>query len=172
MKLRAVVERQGSRPPHGAANKSDRPTVRLAHRALLEFADEHVPCLPIHEREHAVLVRAADHGVALEVTGARTVLGTRRPLGEHALAGQATAAVVAPIALAHLLDPLPQVAVQRASIPAILPDVAVNRLMTDREPAFQCESSGDLLGTPELLQAGHDQSPVFWREASVAARSG
>ena len=50
----------------------------------------------------------------------------------------------------------------------VVPDVSVDGLMADLQPAFECHSAGDLLGAPVLLlQQSLDQVPVLVRESAI-----
>src|SRR2546422_8892504 len=76
-----------------------------------------------------------------------------------ALAGQAAAAVIAPVAFAPLFARSAQVGVQVAAQAVVGPDVAVDRLMADRELPLAPQPAGDLLGTPVLPQ---QRGSVSW----------
>src|SRR3989304_397687 len=115
VELGAIVERQREGATRCALDETDGAAVRLADRALAQLADPDVAGLAIHQREDAVLVGAANHRVTLEMADAGSVLRSRRPLGDRTLAGQASATVIAPVALAQLFRIVPQVGVQRAT---------------------------------------------------------
>jgi hypothetical protein len=87
VELRAVVDGHGLDAPGGAADECDGASVRGLNRACLELADHEIPGLAIDEREDAVLVGASKHRVALEVTDAGSIRGTRRSCGDGPFAG-------------------------------------------------------------------------------------
>src|SRR5687768_16978146 len=60
---------------------------------------------------------------------------------------------------------------QRSTVPPVVPDVAVDRLVTDRELTLERESSRDLLGTPQLPQTIDHDRPLGVGKALVAARA-
>ena len=52
----------------------------------------------------------------------------------------------------------------------VVPDVSVDGLMADLEPALASQSPGDLLGAPVVLpQQALDQMPVRRRKAEVSS---
>jgi hypothetical protein len=116
-----------------------------------------------------MLVGAPHHGVAFEMPDPRAVLGAGGALGDRALAGEPAAAVVAAIALAPLLPRAAELRVQHAAALTILPDVAIDRLMTDRQAALGREASGDLLRAPLLGQARPHEVPGVATEAPIPA---
>src|SRR6266849_3121118 len=89
---------------------------------------------------------------------------------DRALTGQAAATVVAPVPLAASLPGAPQVAVQLAACSLVRPDVAVNRLVADRELLRAAESARHLLRAPVLAQQRLDPLPVARRKPPVASR--
>ena len=77
-----------------------------------------------------VLVGAPDHRV--EVPDSAPVLGSRGPLRDRPLARQACHGSSA-VSLPPLLGRLAQVPMQRSASPAVLPHIAVDRLVADRQ---------------------------------------
>src|SRR2546428_13276049 len=92
------------------------------------------------------------------------------PLGaraDGAFAGEAAAAVVAAVALAAPLPRAAEMLIQRAAAPFVGPDVAIDRLVTDREPAVTAPPARHLLPTPILPQKPPDLRPFGHHELAV-----
>jgi len=68
-----------------------------------QLADLQEPCLAFDQADDAVLARITDNGVNFPVPDVLTQLDGGRSLGDMAFAGQTSAAVVVPVALASLL---------------------------------------------------------------------
>jgi hypothetical protein len=73
-----------------------------------------------------------------------------------------------PYPLEHLLGGLAQVPVELAFLSAIVPYIAVDRLMTDRELALETKPAGDLLGAPlPSLRVFRSSSRLIMLEWSI-----
>src|SRR2546422_9259658 len=97
------------------------------------------------------------------------------PLGaraDGAFAGEAAAAVVAAVALAAPLPRAAEMLIQRAAAPFVGPDVAIDRLVTDREPAGTAQPAPHLLRTPILPQELLDLRPFAHSEVSISPGTG
>jgi hypothetical protein len=95
--------------------------------------------------------------------------GTRR---DRTLARQAAAAVVASIALAPLLPGPAQVGIQRPPGRLLGPDVAVDRLVADRQDAIAAQPPGHLFRAPVLPHQLLHPHPVGPRDPPIASGPG
>ena len=158
---------RGARLIRSRARRFVATTVRASN-----FADHRVAGLAIHEREDAVLVGRAQDGVAFQVPDTAPVLRSRGPFGDRSFACQPASAVVAAVPFSARFSRPSEVVVEEPTASTVLPDVAVDGLVADREDAGQREPAGDLLRAPVLLQAGLDNRPGRGVELAVAPRSG
>src|SRR5215207_9548755 len=154
-----------------SVDEARHPPAQRLLRAIPELADEHQPGLALDEGDDAVLRAGTHHGVGLPVADAAAGLDLGGSLRDQALAGESAAAVVSAVALAPPLPGASQVGVERPAPLLIPPDVAVDRLVADREEAGAGEVARDLLGAPLAAQQPVDYGEVFRREALVAARA-
>jgi hypothetical protein len=74
--------------------------------------------------------------------------------------GESAAAVIGTITFAAAFASASQVGIEQSSRLFILPDVAIDGLVTDRELAFSAQVSGDLLRAPLLTDQIVDQGEV------------
>ena len=77
MELGSVVGRDGAGRSRRCLDESNRSTIGGLDGASLELSDHHVARLTIDEREHAVLVGAADDRITFEVPDLTAVLCCR-----------------------------------------------------------------------------------------------
>jgi len=97
------------------------------------------------------------------------LLGSERSFADVSFAGEPTAAVVSAVAFAPLLSSATQEGVERAAEDAIAPDVAVDRLVTDRELAVKEQAARDLLWTQSPAQQRFDTLQIVAREALITS---
>jgi hypothetical protein len=109
----------------------------------------------------------AHHGIDLPMADLSAPIHSRRPISNHAFARQPASAVVA---LAALFAGTPQVRVQRATSFEASPDVAVDRLVADRQFPTPPQIAADLLRAPFLLQQRVNSLPLCCLELAVAPR--
>ena len=144
------------------------PAAELLGGACIELTDLKVSGLAFHEGDDAGLA-VAEHGVGLPVANAGSVVCCGWALLDGSLACQSSSRVVGAVSLSPFLGGLSQVGVQQSAVSLVVPDVSVDGLMADLQPAFECHAAGDLLGTPVLLlQQSLDQVPVLVRESAIA----
>ena len=172
VELRAIVDRDRA---HGMELRADElagPSIHGRAHAPIELAEEQKARLALDHAQHArpILARA-QHGVRLPMPERAPRIHLGGPLGDPPFAGEPPAAVVAAVALAPLLASAAQMLVERAAPLPILPDVAVDRLVANREAAVPLQPPRDLFGTPVFAHQGQDLVPLGGRKAQIAARS-
>ena len=144
------------------------PAAELLGGACIELTDLEVSGLAFHEGDDAGLA-VAEHGVGLPVANAGSVVCCGWALLDGSLACQSSSRVVGAVSLSPFLGGLSPVGVQQSAVSLVVPDVSVDGLMADLQPAFECHSAGDLLGAPVLLlQQSLDQVPVLVGESAIA----
>ena len=144
------------------------PAAELLGGACIELTDLEVSGLAFHEGDDAGLA-VAEHGIGFPMPDAGAVVGGGGSFPDGSLACQSSTTVVGAVSLSPLLGGLPQVRVQGSPSPLVVPDVSVDGLMADLQPAFKCHSAGDLLGAPVLLlQQSLGQVPVLVRESAIS----
>src|SRR5688572_17020643 len=133
----------------------------MGARALLEFADDEKSGFPLDQGQDARpgLAGSQDR-VAFPVPEARAVHRARRACGNRALARQSPAAVIRAIPFPLLLPRAAEMLVELSAGRFVRPEIAINRLVTDREDLLPPQPSGDLFGTPVLLHQGFDPCPI------------
>ena len=114
----------------------------------------------------------AKYGVCFPMPQLASGFHGGRARGDRAFARQAAAALVGPVPLAPLLPGAAQVRVEVATAPPILPDVAIDGLVTHRQDAVAPQSPSHLLRTPIVPHQGLHPLPVGDGEASVASGAG
>lgn len=171
MKLRAVVDRDGADTSAGVGNEGDGPSVGGLDGTGAELGDHDIAGLTIDEREDAVLIDSQD-GIALQVTNAGPVLGTRWPLRDGFLTSEPASRVVATVSFAALLSGTPEMDVEGPTPLSVGPDVAVDGLVTDGELALPTEPAGDLLRTQILPEPCLNELPVGRLKALITTRPG
>src|SRR5256712_2560349 len=146
-----------------------RPPVDLGPGALLQLPEPQVARLAFDQAQDAgPSLAGPQHGVRLPMAHLGARVGRRGAGADRALAGQAAAAVIAPVAFAPLFARSAQVGVQVAAQALVGPDGAVDRLVADREPPLAPRPAGDLLGPPVLPQQRVDPGPLHRREPLIA----
>jgi len=164
----AVVGGDGVHGSGLSLDQLDGAVAQLLGGPCVELSDLHVSGLSFHEGQHAGLA-VAEHGVGLPMPDAGAVVGGGGSFLDGSLTGQSPSRVVGAVSLPPLFGGLPQVRVQESPVSLVVPDVSVDGLMADLQPAFECHSAGDLLGAPVLLlQQSLDQVPVLVRESAIS----
>jgi len=102
------------------------------------------------------VITFADDGVDFPVADLGALLGSERSFADVSFAGEPTAAVVSTVAFAPPLSSATQEGVERAAEDPIAPDVAIDRLVTDRELAVKKQAARDLLWTQSPAQQRFD----------------
>ena len=134
MELGSVVGRDGAGESRSSSDEANRLTVGSLDGSGLELTDHHVAGLAIDEREHAVLIGdITDHGIGFEVAHSASVLCTGGSLADGAFSGQPTSGIVGSIPFSALFGRAAEMQVQASALLSITPDVAVDRLVADRE---------------------------------------
>ena len=162
VELGAVVEGEGVGGSRGVVDELDGAAVEGLGGTVGELAEQDEAGTTVDEGEDAGASRAAEDGVALKVTDAGSEVGLEGTLGDHALAGEAAAAVIRAIVFSPLPQGASEVAVELPPAAPVLPDVAVDGLMADGEQAVAREAARDLLGAPVVLEGTADEDPVLW----------
>ena len=73
--------------------------------------------------------------------------------------------------LPSLLRGTPKMEVERAPFLFVIPDVSVDRLVANREPAGPMQPARDLFGAPLPLEKLHDDREILRIELSITSRS-
>src|SRR3954463_977050 len=152
VKLRSVVGGDGRELIGVAPGDAQRASIELLHRPGLELADEHVSRLALHQTHDAVLAAFADHSIDLPMAELAARLHTGGSLGDVPFAGQFSPAVIAPVALAAILARPAQMQIQTAPAGFVVPDMPVDRLMTDAQPTVPAQMPRHLPRAPLLAQ--------------------
>src|SRR5690606_360590 len=97
------------------------------------------------------------------------LLGSSGALANGALAREPAATVIGAIAFTALLAGAAQISMQRAAGTQMPPNVAIDRLVTNRERAFRAQSAADLLGTPSLAQQRLSAIQICTRETLITS---
>src|SRR3954453_19456910 len=92
--------------------------------------------------------------------------------GDVPFAGQFSPAVVAPVALAAILARPARMQIQTAPAGFVVPDMPVDRLMTDAQPTVPAQMPRHLLRTPLLAQQSVHTLQILQGEVQVAPRPG
>ena len=135
-----------------------------------EFADAYESTLAFDHCDCGRLAAAVD-GVDLPVAepGARgDDLGS---VGNHAFAGEASAAVLAGIALPASLVGAAEMAPEGAAVGSVVPDVEVDRFDAHHAGAFGPQATNDLLGTDVVPQHAFDGHEVLGDITLIPPRS-
>lgn len=172
MELGAIVRRDGFDGTRVLPNQVDRPFGQDGGRTITQFSDQQPAGFALDQGHDAVLGACAHDGVDLPMTELGAGLDNCRPLADHALAGQPSAAVVGRVALPAALSGTAQKQVQVPTQTVIPPDVAVDGFMADPQKGPELQTPGDLLGAPQSKQALLDQREVGLGEMLVAPRPG
>src|SRR5439155_1234480 len=96
-------------------------------------------------------------------------VGRRGAGGDRPLAREPATAVVAAVAFAPPLAGAAQMPVQRAAGVLVGPEVAIDRLVADRELLMAPQPARHLLGAPILSEQDLDPRPRLGREPPVAS---
>jgi hypothetical protein len=105
--------------------------------AGLELTDHDVAGLAIDERNDTVLVGdVADHGIGFEVADTASVLCSSWAFRYGPFAGQPTAGIVGTVPFSALLGRTAQMLMKVSTLFSVAPDMAVDRLVADRELAL------------------------------------
>ncbi len=135
VELGAVIGGDGVSGASSAFDQADGPAVGSLDGTGLELSDHDVAALAIDEGEDAVLVGdVTDHGIGFEVADPASVLCTSGSLRKGPFAGQPTAGIVGTVPFSALFGRTAQMLVEAATLLSITPDMAVDRLVADREP--------------------------------------
>ena len=135
-----------------------------------QFADAHEPALAFDDGDRGGRAAAVD-GVDLPVAEPRARGDDGRSVGNHALTGQATAAVLASVAFPTSLMSTAEMAPEGAAVGFVLPDVEVDRFDAHYAGAFDLEATNDLLGAEVLPQHAFDRREVLGGVAFVPSRA-
>ena len=126
--------------------------------------------LALHRSDNARFAATVD-GVALPVAEAAPAVHDGGPLPDHALASQATAAVVAAIAFAPLLARPAKMTPQRATVLLVPPEVHIDGLMAHDRDACAAAATDDLIRAPLLRDQRFDGREVVGAVARVSTRT-
>ena len=133
VELGPVVSRHGREGRGVAADETDDSSIQRGGRPIPQLPDQEQPTPALDEAHDAVLAAGSHHGIDLPMPGLLPRLDLRRPLGDMALPGQFSTAIVAAVTLSSPLAGAPQVGVEESSLPLILPDVPVDGLVADQQ---------------------------------------
>ncbi len=165
----AVVGGDGAYGVGLAQDQLDGASAELLGGPRVELSDLDVSGFSFDEGDDAGLA-VAEHSIGFPVSDAGSVVGGGGSLLDWPLAGQSSSRVVGAMPLAPLFCGLSQMRVQASPVSLVVPDVSVDGLMADLEPALASQSPGDLLGAPVVLpQQALDQMPVRRRKAEVSS---
>ena len=111
------------------------------------------------------------YGIDFPVAASGTIVHDGGPFRDHAFTGKAAAAVFAAIAFTAVFSQVAQVQVERASLFAISPNPAIDRVVAHDGDALALGSSDYLLGAQITAQEALDVGKVVWPVSLVAARA-
>lgn len=166
VELRAVIRGDSSDRMRFVAQDVDSPVGGLLSADTRKLAEAQKAALTFDDRDGGGLAAAVE-GVDLPVTEARSARDDGRALGDHFLAGEAAAAVVATVAFPAPLVRTAEAVPERSPFGLILPDVEVDGLMTHRAHAFEAESADNLRRTIAFAQHAFDRDEVLRRVAAI-----
>jgi hypothetical protein len=159
VELDAVVGSDGADLMRLLGEEGDHASVGVCDGGAGQWSDADQAALAFDEGDDAGLTAAVD-SIAFPIAEARPTFDDRRSLCDHALAGEATAAVVTPIAFAALFAGPTQVAPERAAGGLVAPDPEVDRLVAHHRQTLEPAPPHDLRGTPASLQQRGDGREV------------
>ena len=133
VKLRTVVDGDRSEPILVSGDEHLEALVELFGGAALELSDYREAARSFHRAHDAVARPSAHHRVRFPVPELAPALDARRALGDVPLAGEAPPTVVGAVSLTPFLARAAQVRVQIPATALVLPHVAVDRLVADRQ---------------------------------------
>ena len=167
VELTAVIRRDGVDRIRFVSQEGDGAPQRLLGADPRDLADADQAAFAFDDGDGRGFSPAV-HGVDLPITQARAPLDNGWTLRDHPLAGQAAAAVVAPVALALELVGAAQMTPEAAPVRLVRPDVQVDRLVAHDPDALESAASHDLLRTEILPQQAFDRGEVLRGVAPVA----
>lgn len=170
VELDAVVRSKSTEWMGLGAEEFDDARVGLLDSGAEKRTDAEEAALAFDEGDDAGFAAAVDR-IGLPVTEARPAFDAGGTVRDQALAGQATTAVFAAIALAPLLAGAAQVLPEGAAVLFVRPDMQVDGLMAHDGKTFTSESPDDLLRTPALAQERLDRDEVHWPIPGIPARA-
>jgi len=169
VELGPVVAGEGMHRLRLLAQQENRAAIHGGHGSGRELAEHEISGFPLDQTQHTVPARVgAEDGVRFPIPDPASGVDDRGARGDGPFPGEPAPAVVVAIALPARLGVATQVRVQCAARPFVGPDMPVDRLMADPEPALLAEPPGDLLRAPELTKLGIDLGPVGRGEALIA----
>jgi hypothetical protein len=173
MELGAIVGGDGVDRSWLGLDQALCPCIDLCRPSDGELADGEVSGLPFHHgQDTGGGLSGAEERVDFPMSHQGASLGRVGSRGDVPFPGQPSATVVGAVAFSALLSGAPQVGVEVATCGLVGPDIAVDGLVTDREPSLGLEAPGDLFGAPEALEAPGHQAPVLGFESAIAAGAG
>jgi len=170
MKFGAVVGGEAEDRMGFVFEQEDGPVGGESGRGLGEFADADDPAFAFDGGGDAGLAAAMD-GVQFPVADASAAVHDCGALADHGLAGEAAAAVVAPIPFAPAFLRAAQVLPERAACRPVPPDIEIDGFMAHDRQFLQAPPAYDLLRAPVLPQESLDGRKLRGAIPGVAPRA-
>ena len=170
VKLGAVVGGDRREAARMLAHEADGTVRGRLGRPGRQLPEQQKSGLPVDEAEEAVPTPGAEDRVDLPVPDFSPVVARGRPLADVPLAGESPAAVVGALPFPAQFPRPPQMGMEHSAPAAVLPDVAIDRFVTDVEFAAPTEVPGDLLRAPLAEEQRLHATQFLEREPSIAPR--
>ena len=166
VELGTVIRRDGVDGMEFVAHDVGRALQGFLRPDTRELTDAHETAFAFDHGDRGRLAAAVD-GVDLPIAEAGALSDDRWPVGDHAFAGEAAAAVLArvafPASLVGAAEPTPEGAAHRF----VLPDVEVDRFDAHHARTFEPKATHDLFGAEVLSQHAFDRREMIGGVAPI-----
>ena len=170
MELGTVISGDGVEGMRFVAQEGGGALEGLLRTDARQLADAHESALAFDHGDRGRLAATVD-GVDLPVAEPGALVDDRRSVRDHALASEATAAVLAGVAFPASFVGAAEMAPKRAALGSIHPDVEVDRFDAHGLYAFGLQTTNDLLGAEVLPQHAFNGREVLGGIALIPPRA-
>lgn len=167
VELRSIVSSDRLNTLSMTCDNLEQPGVELVDGSRFELANEGVSGLSFNQGDDTVSAPLAEHGIDLPVSESLPGFSTLWALGDVALPGQATPAVIGTVTLSALLESPAKAGIKVPTGFHVGPDVQIDGFVADIEEFHPLQIAGDLLRAPIEAKKRFDHGKILSPETLI-----